>query len=274
MYYPQAEEKYIEQDKEEDTYFIPITETIEEQITDVKEIHDKTTSEAEDELEEPREYVKSPRPQLFSTHVGERFERKRFKRAEIFPKYEVDYKPGSTMFLSQRHYAENILRRFRMQDCHGVNTPMDINQKLSKLMSKEHVSPESPNFPYQEAIGTLLYLSQTSRPDICFEASFLSSFNQEPKGAHIKAVKRVMRYIQGTKDAKIAFDPDSKQGLVGYCDSDWANNVDNRRSVSGYIFMFQGGPISWASRRQKTVALSSCEAEYMALQQPVKKQNG
>ncbi|KAL7299579.1 hypothetical protein TKK_0007360 [Trichogramma kaykai] len=126
-----------------------------------------------------------------------------------------------------------------MQDCHGVNTPMDINQKLSKLMSKEHVSPESPNFPYQEAIGTLLYLSQTSRPDICFEASFLSSFNQEPKGAHIKAVKRVMRYIQGTKDAKIAFDPDSKQGLVGYCDSDWANNVDNRRSVSGYIFMFQ-----------------------------------
>ncbi|KAL7299580.1 hypothetical protein TKK_0007361 [Trichogramma kaykai] len=69
LYNPCNKEKYIEQDKEEDTYFIPITETIEEQITDVKEIHDKTTSEAEDELEEPREYVKSPRPQLFSTVI-------------------------------------------------------------------------------------------------------------------------------------------------------------------------------------------------------------
>jgi hypothetical protein len=108
-----------------------------------------------------------------------------------------------------------------------------------------------------------------TRPDIAFALSVVSQFAQNPNDAHWKAVKRIFRYLCGTLDYGITFGRD-RESLMGYSDADWGGDRSTRRSTSGYVFMMCGGPISWCSKRQATVALSSCEAEYMALTQASK----
>lgn len=119
--------------------------------------------------------------------------------------------------------------------------------------------------PYQEAIGGLLYLSQGTRPDIAYTVNMLSKYNNNPGRPHWEAVKRVMRYLKGTLHARLKFSKDGNPNIVSFTDSDWASDEDDRRSCTGHAFVKQGGAISWNSKRQPTVALSSTEAEYMAL---------
>lgn len=165
--------------------------------------------------------------------------------------------------IDQTVYIEKILQRFNMSDCNPVHTPCEPNVKLISTENKKNILT---NIPYQEAIGSLLYLSQGTRPDICFIVNKLSSFNKKPEQQHWLALKRVLRYIKGTKDYKLIFKKNKEdKRLFGYCDSDWASDVNSRRSCSGYTFMFQGAAISWCSKRQSTVALSTMEAEYMSL---------
>ena len=115
-------------------------------------------------------------------------------------------------------------------------------------------------------MGGLLYLVQGTRPDIAFAVGDVSRFNSCYGKAHWLAVKRIVRYLKGTKHLKLKYTNNRENiGLLGYSASDWASDIDKRRSCTGYIFTLQGGAISWGSRRQPTVALSSCEAEYMAL---------
>lgn len=121
------------------------------------------------------------------------------------------------------------------------------------------------SIPYQEAIGCIMYAAQISRPDICFAVCALSRFNTDYGEAHWKAVKRVLRYLKGTIDWKLTFHSNPKSEMFGYCDADWAGCPDTRRSTTGYVFEIQGGAISWSSRRQPTVALSSTEAEFMSM---------
>jgi hypothetical protein len=121
------------------------------------------------------------------------------------------------------------------------------------------------SIPYQQAIGSLLFAAQVSRPDISFAVNTLSQFNHNPGKAHWIAVKRVFRYLKGSTDVKLEFDKNKDNKIIGFCDADWASNVDDRRSVTGYLFVHCGGPISWTSKRQPTVALSTMEAEYMAM---------
>lgn len=165
--------------------------------------------------------------------------------------------------IDQTAYIEKILQRFNMTDCNPVHSPCDLNSKL--ISTGDQINIIS-NVPYQEAIGSLLYLSQGTRPDICFIVNKLSSFNNKPEKQHWLAVKRVLRYIKGTKDYKLKLKQNKDERRVfGYCDSDWASDINSRRSCSGYTFLFQGASISWCSKRQNTVALSTMEAEYMAL---------
>lgn len=118
---------------------------------------------------------------------------------------------------------------------------------------------------YREAVGSLLYASQGTRPDISFAVNTVSRYMQNPGKGHWLAVKRIFRYLKGTLNTKLEFSQSQTAGCVGYCDADWGNDSDTRRSITGSIFLFQGGLIVWQSKRQSSVALSTTEAEYMAL---------
>ncbi|XP_054717308.1 uncharacterized protein LOC129226705 [Uloborus diversus] len=161
-----------------------------------------------------------------------------------------------------------MFKRFGMEDCKEASTPIAPNQIITKEMwpqtDEERKSMEK--VPYREAIGSLLYASQGTRPDICHAVGVLSRFSNDPGQAHWSCVKRIFRYLKGTINKKLHFFESSPSPeLEGFSDSDWAGDKDDRRSTSGYIFSHAGGPISWCSKKQQTVALSTAEAEYMAL---------
>lgn len=124
-------------------------------------------------------------------------------------------------------------------------------------------------FPYQRLIGSLMYLAVSTRPDIAYAVNFLSQFNTNYDIEHWKAAKRILRYLKGTIDYGLRY---KKIGLplFGFADADWGANLVDRRSYSGYAFILAGAAISWEARKQRTVALSSNEAEYMALSEATK----
>jgi hypothetical protein len=163
--------------------------------------------------------------------------------------------------LNQSLYIKKILARFNMTECNPVYTPCETDLQLNKAKNKEEILND---VPYHELIGCLLYLSQGTRPDIAFIVNQLSRFNNEPTAQHWAVAKRVLRYLKGTINSKLTFKKNNAN-IVGYCDADWATDKEDRRSCSGYIFIFQGAAVSWCSKRQPTVALSSTEAEYMSL---------
>ncbi|XP_024177774.1 uncharacterized protein LOC112183641 [Rosa chinensis] len=145
------------------------------------------------------------------------------------------------IFISQKKYAENIIKKFNMLGCNSVATPLIANEKLKK----EDGAKKADATKYRSLIGGLLYLT-TTRPDIMFAASLLSRYMQEPSQIHYGAAKRVLRYLQDTLDYGILYKAAEKSTLVGYTDSDWA------------------GACSWASKKQSVVAQSSAKAEYIA----------
>ena len=165
------------------------------------------------------------------------------------------------MFLSQPAKIDQMLQTFGMEDCKPVATPLDVTKQL---MKPENYNKELwKNIPYQNATATLLYISRT-RPDISTAASILSKFNHCYTNEHWKAVKRVMRYLKGTRNHKLRIKPSSLE-LTGYADADWAADKDNRRSRSGYCFYLGDSLISWRSCLQQTISTSTMEAEYKAL---------
>jgi hypothetical protein len=123
---------------------------------------------------------------------------------------------------------------------------------------------EMEKIPFRSAVGSLMYLVTGTRPDIAVAVGQVSKFCENPGTAHWAAVKRILRYLKGTLDFGLKCNPTDLE-LVGYSDADWAGDLDSRRSTTGYLFQLGGFPISWRSKRQSTVALSTAEAEYMAL---------
>lgn len=121
---------------------------------------------------------------------------------------------------------------------------------------------------YQSLIGSLTYLSAASRPDISHIVSKLSQFNSHPHKEHFVAAKNVLRYLKQNPKGTLSFS--STNDLVCYTDADWGSNVVDRKSFSGFVIFLAGGPITWESKKQKIVALSSMEAEYIAMCQGTK----
>ena len=144
-----------------------------------------------------------------------------------------------------------------MDDCKPIATPMEVNAKLSM----EDTSPPINVMKYRQLVGSLIYLCNT-RPDLSYVVGVLSRFSNQPRNNHWKAGMRVLRYIKGTLDYGVTYKAGSS--LTGHCDSDWAGDIDSRKSVSGYCFSLGSGIFSWISKKQPTVALSSTEAEYKA----------
>lgn len=168
--------------------------------------------------------------------------------------------------LDQSAFINDILKRFGMENCNPVSTPIDINQKLSLNSTDEKDNQFiTGTVPYQELVGCLLYLVQGTRPDIAFAVNSVSRFNNNHRKSHWMAVKRILRYVKGTVDFKLRYSETGNANLIGYTDSDWASDIDKRRSCSGHLFTLAGGAVSWFSKLQPTIALSSTEAEYMAL---------
>lgn len=167
--------------------------------------------------------------------------------------------------LDQEQFIDNILKRFSMSDCKTSDTPMEVNLKLEKAVNGNC----SETYPYQQLVGSLMYLSVLTRPDICYSISFLSQYNTCYNEIHWKHLKRLLRYLQKTKHFCLIFKKNCSD-LHGFVDADWASCNIDRRSYTGYCFVLSGCVISYESRKQRTVALSSTEAEYMALAEACK----
>nr|AAZ28937.1 polyprotein [Phanerochaete chrysosporium RP-78] len=177
---------------------------------------------------------------------------------------QVTRKNGAISILQTR-YLETILERFGMQDCKPVSTPLDPGVKLEP--TPEDQTPA--DVPYAAAIGSLMYAATGTRPDIAFAVQTLSQFTSRPSATHWTAVKHVFRYLKGTTDVGLTFARRADDDITGYSDADWAQAHD-RRSVSGYAYLLAGGIVSWNSKKQPTVALSTMEAEYIALSHAAK----
>ncbi|KAK2981110.1 hypothetical protein RJ640_021164 [Escallonia rubra] len=163
------------------------------------------------------------------------------------------------IFISQKKYATDLLKKFNMLNCKVAATPMNVNEKL-KI---EDGTQSTDGRFFRSLVGGLIYLTHT-RPDIAFSVGVVSRFMHNPTAHHLGAAKRILRYIAGTRDFGLWYSQVSNFRLVGFSDSDWAGCLDDRRSTSGSIFNLGSGAITWTSKRQATVALSSSEAEYIA----------
>lgn len=206
-------------------------------------------------------WVHNVKRELFS-----KFHMKDLGEAKQILGMRITRQDGAIM-LDQQRYIEELLRRFKMDNCNPVSTPAEVNHRLTKGMSptSEEEKRKMSNVPYRELIGGLQYLVQCTRPDISYAVNAVSSFSNNPGETHWLAAKRILRYLSGTRTYKLVFRKQMEPLFEGFSDADWGNDPDSRRSVTGYLFQLGGGSVSWSCRRQPTVALSTTEAEYMAL---------
>ncbi|XP_068480940.1 secreted RxLR effector protein 161-like [Phaseolus vulgaris] len=159
------------------------------------------------------------------------------------------------VFLSQRKYAKEILKKFMMENCKAVNTPMNQKEKLIKDDGSDKVNESE----FKSLIGCMMYLT-TTRPDILNAVSILSRFLHCPNETHMKAAKRVIRYIKGTWNFGVKFLKQKEMKLIGFSDNDWGGSIDDMKSTSGYCFSLGSEMFSWSSKKQETVAQSTAEA--------------
>ncbi len=141
-------------------------------------------------------------------------------------------------------------------------TPADVNVILKR---DDETSKPVDSIQYQSLVGSLLYCAIGTRPDTAQAVGAVSKFNSNPSEAHLTAAKRILRYLKGTADLTLKYEKSKANALMGYSDADWAGDQDNRHSTSGNLFLMAGGAVSWMSKKQTMVALSTAESEYVAL---------
>ena len=167
--------------------------------------------------------------------------------------------------ISQLSYIEKILLRFGMSNSRPVATPLDPNMPLRKAEPGTEVEDIGV---YQSVIGSLMYAVTGTRPDLAHTVTLLSQFSSRPNEVHLQAAKRVLRYLRGTADWNLHYPKkadDTTLRLLCYSDASFASNLDDRRSFSGYVTKLGEATVSWSSKKQKSVAVSTTEAEYMAM---------
>jgi hypothetical protein len=197
--------------------------------------------------------------------LNKRFKLRNNGPVSSFLGLNVTYENGGIQ-LNQIGYIYRKAQEFGLTTSKPCDTPLDPSLPLVLAKSDDKlIDPTS----YQQLTGSLNHLAITSRPDIAFAVSKLCQFNSNPTATHLKAARRVLRYAFHTRNYSLKYsyrgDGSSKLELNGFADADYGSNLIDRKSTTGYVFVFCGGPISWQSRKQPTVALSTMEAEYMAL---------
>ncbi|GJY97734.1 hypothetical protein Tco_0514644, partial [Tanacetum coccineum] len=147
-----------------------------------------------------------------------------------------------------------------------VNTPLAAHFKLSSALCPQSDADDKymSKVPYSSVVGSLMYAMVCSRPDLSYALSVVSRYMADPGKKHWKAVQWIFRYLRGTSNVCLEFQK-AKYGLVGYVDSDYARDLDKRRSLTGYVFTVGGCAVSWKVSLQATTALSTTEVEYMAI---------
>ncbi|KAK1587599.1 hypothetical protein Q3G72_014626 [Acer saccharum] len=162
------------------------------------------------------------------------------------------------IFITQKKYALEILDKFQMMICNSIGTPTELGLKLAKDSEGKKVD----NTLFKQIVGSLMYLTAT-RPDIIYAVSLISRYMECPDEYHLLAAKRVLRYLKGTIDFGILYKKEEGFDLIGFSDSDYAGNLDDRRITSGYAFMMSSRDVSWSSKKQQVVTLSTTEAEFI-----------
>ena len=180
-------------------------------------------------------------------------------------------RPNRSLSLSHCQYIINMLERFGFSDCNPVSTPMEPGLRLSPEQGAEtpEERAEMSDLPYINAVGALMYLATCTRPDIAYTVSQLARFNSNPGHVHWSAVKHLFRYLKGTMDLRLTYGPapfttSSSPLFTTYTDADHGGNKDNSRSTGGYLVCVGSGCVSWSSKQQPIVTLSTTEAEYVA----------
>jgi len=176
-------------------------------------------------------------------------------------------RPNQMVMLSQTALIDKIVVQFGQKNASPTSVPMDPGLKLQctdyKKLSREELD-QITKLPYRSLVGCLLYLSISMCPDITYSVQQLSQFLDCYTYAHWNAALQVVRYLSGMHDHKLHLGGSNPISLLGFTDSDWANCLDTRQSVGGHAYTLGLGVISWQARKQKTIAASSCKAEYVA----------
>ena len=168
--------------------------------------------------------------------------------------------------MSQETYISKVLERFNMKNCSPSVAPIlkgdrfDLNQCLKNDFEREH----KKNIPYTSAVGSLMYAQVCTRPDIAFAVGVLGRYQSNPSIDHWRAAKKVMRYLQGTKDYMLMYRRTYSLEVISYSDADFASCVDSRKSTSSYIFKLADGAVSWRSAKQTLTATSTMEVEFVS----------
>jgi hypothetical protein len=169
-------------------------------------------------------------------------------------------RPAHTLHMNQELLITNLLDTYDLINAKPRPTPLSTSVHLPK---DGGVPLDTKMFSYRPLVGSMLYLAVTTRPDIAYAVGMLAKYSSNPTDIHWREALNMLRYLKGTKSQGLTFSGGDIT-IMGYCDADYAGDLDTRRSTTGYVFILGGAAISWSSRRQHTVAASTAEAEYMA----------
>ena len=169
--------------------------------------------------------------------------------------------------LTQEMYIDKLIDKFELTDALPVATPSDVNVTL---MKNDGISKPVDKLFYQSLVGSFLYIALATRPDIQFAVSTVTKYNASPDQSHLTAAKRILRYLKLTKSFILWYGTELNDRLIGYCDADYARDVDDRHSTSGYVLVIANGAVSWYSGKQRGIATSTAQAEYQALSHATK----
>ncbi|XP_048605844.1 secreted RxLR effector protein 161-like [Brassica napus] len=196
--------------------------------------------------------------------MAQKFDMSDLGRLTYYLGIEVtQYEEG--IMLKHERYANKLLGEAGMNDCNAVQAPKEFGLKLSKSIYEEDVNEKV----YRRMIGCLRHILHMC-PDLSFAVGILSHYMHNPKRSHATVLKQILRYLRGTLSYGLFFKRMGKSELVGYSDSSHNVDEDDGRSTTGHVFYLNSCPISWCSQKQETVALSSCEAEFMAATEAAK----
>ncbi|GJV63903.1 retrovirus-related pol polyprotein from transposon TNT 1-94 [Tanacetum coccineum] len=196
---------------------------------------------------------------LFAKIMCSKFKMSMMGKISFFLGLQISQSPRG-IFINQSKYALESLKKYGFESCDPVDTPMVEKSKLDEDKEGKAVDPSH----YRGMIGTLLYLT-ASRPDLQFAICMCARYQARPTEKHLNAVKRIFRYLKGTVHRGLWYPKDSSIALTAFADADHAGCQDTRRSTSGSIQLLGDRLVSWSSKRQKSAAISSTEAEYIAL---------
>lgn len=173
--------------------------------------------------------------------------------------FQIERSSDGAISIHQESYVRNMLKRYKMEDCKSVNNP--CGAEISLLEER----PLQEEIPFREAIGSLMYAAVNTRIDIAYAVGKVSRKVSQPTENDWKAVKRIFRYLKGKEKLGITYSYTRNEGMIAYCDADFAGDVITAKSTTGMAILYGGGPICWKSKRQSLVSTSTTEAELVSM---------